>query len=188
MAKKTTEQSKRILKIVIMAMLAALAVVIGLYKIPIIPMAPWLTLDFADIPILIAAMLFGTVPGLIVLFVVCMIQAFLLGGDGWIGLIMHFVSSGILVILVGILCRRKQTLTRLIITAAIGVVLVTAVMIPMNYIFTPILNPSATKEVIDTFLLPAIIPYNLVQTSVSGAGFVLLFMSLRPFLKKNNLI
>lgn len=75
-----------------LGMLAAISIVlVAFVRIPLIPAVPFLEYDMADAPILIAALLFGTVPSLAILFIVSVIQAFLFGGNGWIGLVMHFL-------------------------------------------------------------------------------------------------
>ena len=183
----STKSAKRpILRLCVMAMLAALAVVIGFFRFPIFAAVPFLEADFADLPILIATTLFGPLWGMLVLAVVSFIQAFMLGGNGWIGFTMHFVASGAMVLAVGIITRRKKSVPRLIIAAAAGTILQTLVMIPMSYIFYPIFGmPTAA---VDALLFPYIIPFNLIKAGGSALLTVIIFSALRPFLKKENLI
>ena len=82
----TKMKSQQLVK---MAMMAALACVVGLIRFPLIPAVSFLTYDFADIPILITTFAFGPASGLLVLTVVSFIQAFLMGGDGFYGLHVH---------------------------------------------------------------------------------------------------
>ena len=97
-----TNTKDNVIRMAQMGMLAAIAIVlVTVTQFPIIPAAPFMKYDMADVPILLGTLLFGTVPGLVILLVVSLIQAFLLGGDGWIGLVMHVVASGALVVLVG---------------------------------------------------------------------------------------
>ena len=63
-------------QLVKMAMMAALACVVGLIRFPLIPAVSFLTYDFADIPILITTFAFGPASGMLVLGVVSFIQAF----------------------------------------------------------------------------------------------------------------
>ena len=97
-----TNTKDNVVRMAQMGMLAAIAIVlVTVTQFPIIPAAPFMKYDMADVPILLGTLLFGTLPGLVILVVVSLIQAFLLGGDGWIGLVMHVVASGALVVLVG---------------------------------------------------------------------------------------
>jgi len=161
---------KHILKLTQMAMLAAIAVVIGLFKFPILPVAPFLEFDFADTPIIISSLLFGTLPGLAVLFIVSVIQAFLLGGNGVIGLIMHFAASGIMLVVVNLIAGKavdgKRSIKRLIVALICGTLAQTAAMIPLNYIFIPMLF-GAPREMVTELLLPGIIPFNLIKAGVN---------------------
>lgn len=157
----------RIQNLTTLAMLAALAVVIGLFKFPIFPNVSFLEFDFADLPVLISTLLFGPVSGLGVLFIVSVIQAFLLGGNGVIGLIMHFIASGAVVLLFGLICRKKKSVSRLSLSAVLGTLAITALMIPLNYIFIPILFHVPTQMVTD--FLPYIIAFNLIKAGVNTA-------------------
>ena len=79
-------QNKKIIRLAIAAMLTALSVV-SLYaiRLPLIPSAPFLEYDAADIPGLIGSMLLGPGMGLLMLLAVCAIQAFTVSAaSGWI--------------------------------------------------------------------------------------------------------
>ena len=92
----TKMKSQQLVK---MAMMAALACVVGLIRFPLIPAVSFLTYDFADIPILITTFAFGPASGMLVLGVVSFIQAFLMGGDGFYGFILSerfYFSKGVL--------------------------------------------------------------------------------------------
>ena len=179
---------KHILKLTQMAMLAAIAVVIGLFKFPILPVAPFLEFDFADTPIIIASLLFGTLPGLAVLFIVSVIQAFLLGGNGIIGLIMHFAASGIMLIVVNLIAGKavdgKRSIKRLIVALICGTLAQTAAMIPLNYIFIPMLF-GAPREMVTELLLPGIIPFNLIKAGVNCVLAAILHRILGGFFAKS---
>jgi len=178
---KNNKQNGAVLRLTQMALLSALSVVIGLFKFPILPIAPYLEFDFADTPIIIAALLFGTLPGLAVLLVVSLIQAFLLGGNGIIGFFMHFAASGILLITIKLIAGKAQEdkprFGRIIAALVCGTLAMTAVMIPLNYIFTPLLF-SVEPEFVTQMLLPAIVPFNLIKAGVNSILAYLLYRAL----------
>lgn len=173
-------KNKSVLRLTQLALLCALSVVIGLVRFPILPTAPFLEFDFADTPILIASLSFGTLPGLAVLFVVSFIQAFLLGGNGIIGFIMHFAASGVLVAAVSLIAGHKKQPKpgRVVLALVCGTLAMTAAMIPLNYIFTPMLF-GAPREMVTQLLLPAIIPFNLIKAGVNSVLSFILFRVLR---------
>ena len=92
-----------------LAMMTAVSIVLLLIvRIPF-PPAPFLVYDPADVPIYITAFAYGPVAGLIVTLIVCIIQAFMLGGDGLYGFLMHFVATGIVAVVIGLMYARCKT-------------------------------------------------------------------------------
>ena len=178
------------MRLTMMALLSAVSVVIGLVKFPILPVAPFLEFDFADTPIIISSLMFGTLPGLAVLFVVSVIQAFLLGGNGIIGLIMHFAASGIMLVVVNLIAGKavdgKRSIKRLIIAFVCGTLAQTAAMIPLNYIFIPMLF-GAPREMVTDLLLPGIIPFNLIKAGGNCLLTGILLSALQPVMAQYGL-
>jgi riboflavin transporter FmnP len=168
-----------------LGMLAAISIVlVAFVRIPLVPAVPFLEYDMADAPIIIAALLFGTVPSLSILFVVSLIQAFLFGGNGWVGLVMHVIASGALVILVGQFYKRNHKFSSAIVGMVLGTIAMTATMIPMNYIFT-VHFFGTPKAVVDAMMLPGIIPFNLIKAGLNSLIAGVLFKALTPFINKN---
>ncbi|MCL1976033.1 MAG: ECF transporter S component [Firmicutes bacterium] len=167
-----------------MGMLAAVAVVLIIFvQIPLIAAAPYLVYDVADVPILLGAYLIGPIAGLLILTVVSAIQAFMLGGNGIIGFIMHMAASGALVVIAALLYRSwGKTNRSLIISLIAGGVAMTALMIPLNLIFTPLLFGMPIKAV-TALILPVLLPFNLIKAGLTSVLFFLIFKSLRIALK-----
>lgn len=164
--------------------IAISVVLMMLLRIPLIPTAPFLEYDMADIPIIIGTLLFGLPAGFIILLVVSIIQSFLFGGNGFIGLIMHFISSGAFITCVALFYGRKQKFKSAIIGISIGIIAMTILMIPMNYIFT-VNFYGIPKEVLDSLIWPAIVPFNLLKGIINGIAALTIFSALQPFIKKN---
>lgn len=168
-----------------MAMLTALSIV-SLYviRMPLIPAAPFLEYDAADIPVLIGSMLLGPVSGIVTLLAVCLIQAITVSASsGWIGFVMHFIASSVLVLIASLIYKRKQTTASLIIGLIIGSLAMTAVMIPLNLIFTGIFLGAGTQTVVQ-MLIPAIIPFNLLKAGINSAVTFAVFTPIKSILKK----
>ena len=87
-------------KMCTMAILSALSVVlIFLIHFPILPAAPWLEYDPADIPILLGGFVYGPVVGIVITIVASLIQALTVSASsGWVGFVMHVISTGALVL------------------------------------------------------------------------------------------
>lgn len=178
-------KNKKVIKTAIMAMLTALSIV-SLYviRLPLIPAAPFLEYDAADIPVLIGSMLLGPVSGIVILLAVCLIQALTVSASsGWIGFLMHFIASSVLVLIASLIYKRKHTTLSLVIGLVIGSIAMTAVMIPLNLVFTGIFLGAGVETVVG-MLIPAIIPFNLLKAGINSAVTFAVFTPIKSILKK----
>ncbi|MGF6376958.1 riboflavin transporter FmnP [Clostridiales Family XIII bacterium PM5-7] len=171
-------------KIAKLAMMVAIScVLVLLVRIPF-PGAPFLVYDPADIPIYITTFAFGPIPGLIVTLIVSLIQAFLLGGSGVYGFIMHVLATGIFAIIAGGLYKHKKSKKEAIIALTVGVLLMTAVMVVANIFITPLFM-GAPREAVIAMLVPIIIPFNLMKGGVNAIVTFLVYKRISGFLHKD---
>lgn len=178
-------KSDTITRTAVMAMLTALSIVlVYVIHFPLIPAAPFLEYDAADVPVLIGAMMLGPVSGIVTLLAVCLIQAITVSASsGWIGFMMHFVASSVLVLTSSLIYKRKKTTLSLIIGLVVGSIAMTAVMIPLNLVFTGIFMGAGTQTVVE-MLIPAIIPFNLLKAGINSAITFAVFTPIAQILKK----
>ena len=178
-------KSDTIIRTAIMAMLTAVSIVlVYIIHFPLIPAAPFLEYDAADVPVLIGAMMLGPVSGIVTLLAVCFIQAITVSASsGWIGFMMHFIASSVLVLISSIIYKRKKTTVSLIIGLVVGSLAMTAVMIPLNLVFTGIFMGAGTQTVVG-MLIPAIIPFNLLKAGINSAITFAVFTPIAQILKK----
>lgn len=164
-----------------LAMMAAISMVLLLIvRIPF-PPAPFLVYDPADMPIFITAFAYGPIAGLAVTIVVSLIQAFMLGGDGLYGFLMHVVSTGIVAVLIGAMYKNKKTKKRAIQSLVTGVVVAVVVMAGMNLLITPLYMGVDMKAVL-VMLPTVIIPFNALKFSINALLTFLLYKRLSGFL------
>lgn len=156
-----------------LGLMTSLSLVMLLIRIPY-PPAPFLVYDPADIPIYITAFAFGPAAGLVVTFMVSFIQAFLMGGDGIYGFLMHFIATGAFAVMVGLLYKRNKTRKTAIISIVLGVIVMTAIMCAMNLIVTP-LYMGAPRSAVMAMIVPIIIPFNLLKGGLNGAVTFVLY-------------
>ncbi|MGN0702108.1 MAG: ECF transporter S component [Lentihominibacter sp.] len=167
-----------------MGMMAAIACVLGLFRFPILPMVPFLTYDFADIPIIISAFAFGPVAGLLITVVVSFIQAFLLGGDQLYGFIMHILASGSFVIVASLIYKNHKTKKMAIVSLVAATLVMIAVMGAANYFVTPYYyGGEAMKEMV-VQLMPFILLFNLIKGVANSLITLLIYKRISPFLHK----
>ena len=175
--------SSNVARLTQMALLAAISIVMIIFiRIIFFPVAPFLVYDIADVPILLGAFLLGPAAGMIVLFVVCFVQAFPLGGSGIFGFIMHFVASGTLILVASYIWKLFKCNTRgMIIGLAAGTVAMIAITIPLNLVVMPLYG--APIQVVKEWMIPVIIPFNLIKAGLNSVIFFFVYQSLKRILK-----
>jgi riboflavin transporter FmnP len=173
-------------KISKMGVLSALAIVLMyLIRFPLIPSAPFLIYEPADVPILIGAFLYGPVSGLIITVVVSVIQALTASADGWVGAVMHIIATGAFVIVAGIIYKNVHTLKGAIIALVSGSITMTLVMIPLNlFITSKFLN--VPVEVVKSMLIPAIIPFNILKAGINSIITAAVYKAAGKILRAEN--
>ncbi len=179
------KKNQTVIRTAIMAMLTAVSIVLVYFiHLPLIPGVAFLEYDPADIPVLIGALMLGPVSGLIILFAVCLIQALTVSASsGIIGFFMHFIASSVLILIPSLIYRHKKSIASLIVGLVLGVIGMTAVMIPLNLVFTGIFMGTGVKAVA-SMLIPAIIPFNLAKASINAVVTFAVFTPVSQVLKK----
>lgn len=167
-----------------MGMMTAIACVLGLFRFPILPMVPFLTYDFADIPIIISAFAFGPVAGLLITVVVSFIQAFLLGGDQLYGFIMHILASGAFVIVASLIYKGHKTKKMAIVSLIAATLVMIVVMGAANYFVTPYYYGGAAMKEMVVQLMPFILLFNLIKGVANSVITLLVYKRISPFLHK----
>lgn len=177
-----SKSHKNILKMVQMAMLIAISLVLlMLIRFPIFPAAAFLQYDMADVPVFIGTMLFGPMAGLVILAIDAFLQAFLLGGDGWVGFLMHFLAQGSMVLIAGLFYKKWHNTRGMIGGLVLGSLCATALMVPLNYIFT-VHFFGVPFEAVNDMMLPVIIPFNLIKMGVNTLITVGVYLPLSRYL------
>lgn len=175
----------QVLRLTIMAMLAAVSIVLVYFiHMPLLPEAPFLEYDPADIPVLIGALMLSPVSGVVILLAVCLIQAITVSSlSGLIGFFMHFIASSVLVLVPSLIYKRHKNIKSLVIGLVLGVIGMTIVMIPLNLVFTGIFMGTGVKAVA-SMLIPVIIPFNLAKGAINAAVTFAVFTPVSEVLKK----
>ena len=167
-------------------MVAVSIVLLMIVRIPF-PPAPFLVYDPADIPIYITAFAFGPVEGLLVTLVVCIIQAFLLGGDLFYGFIMHFVATGIVAVIIGMMYKKNKTRKTAVTALITGVIVATIVMCIMNLIVTP-KYMGAPVSAVAAMIPTVIIPFNLLKAGINSLVTFLVYKRISGLLRRESVL
>ena len=155
-------------KLTTIAMLTAIsAVLITLVHFPLFPAAAFLQYDPADVAILIGTFAYGPLAGLSITVIASAIQAFLLGGDGVYGFLMHVIASGTLALVAGIIYHFVHTRSGALIGLVCGTIAMGIMMMGANHIITPYFMGAPT-EVVDAMLVTVILPFNLLKAGINS--------------------
>ena len=173
-------------KIVVMALFCAMAYVTCFF-LRISGIGGFLSFEIKDTIIVLAAMLFGPLAGVAISFVVALMEMISFSGTGPIGALMNFVSSAVFSACAGAVYIYCPVIKKKISGAVLGlitaVIAVTAVMMPMNLIFTPIYQ-HVPVQVVKDLLLPLLMPFNAIKATLNAALVMMLYKPISMLLKR----
>lgn len=171
-------------KIAAVGMLCALAfVATALIHIKLIPAAGFLTYDPKDVIIAIGGFLFGPVYVLIISLIVSFLEMITISESGIIGLVMQVIATCAFAMPAAILYKKNRTRKEAAIGLALGIVIMTAVMVIWNYILTPVYMGTSRSDVA-TMLVPIIIPFNAIKGLLNAALTFLIYKPVVTALRK----
>jgi len=161
-----------------LSILAAMSIVLTLIpflRFSIIPSAPFLEYDAADIPIMIGTFMYGPVYGLLLTVIVSAFQGLTVSAaSGIYGIIMHIIATGTFTLIGGFIYKFKKDIKGALLGLILGALTAAAVMIPANLFITPFYMGAPMSTVVK-LLLPAIIPFNLIKFGINASLCFLLY-------------
>ena len=172
-------------KLCMLGVLAALSVVLALFvRFPIFAAAPYLEFDAGDVAMITGTFLYGPLAGVVLTFVASAIQALTVSASSQIwGFLMHFISTSLFCLVAGTVYRRRAHVVHSAIGLALGVVVATVTMIPLNLLITPLYS-GMPMSAVASMLVPIIIPFNLIKFTINAVFSFLLWRSIRLIMKK----
>lgn len=174
-------------RLTLMAMLAAMAYVAMLITRPLPNVAGFLSYDLKDVVIVIAGFMLGPVPATVITVVVSLIEMVTVSSTGLIGLVMNVLATCAFALPPAVLYRRNKSMRSAAAGLALGVVLMTALMLAWNYIITP-LYMAVPRSVVAGMLLPTFLPFNLVKGGLNAGITMLIYKPVTSALRRANLL
>ncbi len=169
------------------AMLAALAfMVMMMFRIPISPL-PFLKYDPKDIIIVMAGFIYSPLASVIISVVVSTIEMVTVSSTGIIGFTMNVVSTLAFALPATIIYKKTKSIKGAIIGLAIGVSLMTIVMVLWNYLLTPLYMKIPREEMV-AMLVPFIMPFNLIKGGLNSVLTILIYKPTVTALRRANLV
>ena len=174
-------------RMVLLAMLAAVAYLLSFFKTPLIPAAPFLSYEPMDVVITIGGFLLGPMAALIISLLVAAIEALTIGDTGIIGFLMNFLSSAAFACTAAFVYKKKRS----IVGAVFGLLLASAgmilVMLLWNWLITP-LYMGVTRSAVVSMLVPVFLPFNALKAGFNSALTLILYKPLVSALRKTGLV
>ena len=173
--------SKKIEKVVGIAVFSALAYVVALVCNIIPPVAGFLSLDVKDAIIAIAAFSYGPLSSVIISLIAALIEFLTFSTTEWYGLIMNFVSSAAFSLTASLIYSRFRSINGALVGIYSAVVATTGMMLLMNVLVTPwylvyIGVPEAAAHGQVAELLPTVLlPFNFAKTLLNGATLMMIY-------------
>ncbi|EHJ08762.1 ECF transporter S component [Staphylococcus simiae] len=179
------QQNKRLITI---SMLSAIAFVLTFIKFPIPFLPPYLTLDFSDVPSLLATFIFGPAAGIIVALVKNLLNYLFNMGDP-VGPLANFLA-GISFLLTAYAIYYNKRSNKALITGLIAATIVmTIVLSILNYfvllpLYGMIFNLGDVVNNLKVVIVSGVIPFNIIKGIIVSVIFVLLYRRLKGFLQR----
>jgi riboflavin transporter FmnP len=164
--------SSRIRTLILVGVFAALAyVVMGLIHIPVFG---FLTYDPKDAIIGIAGFILGPLAACCISIIVAGIEMLTVSATGPIGFVMNAVASIAFVGTAAFIYRRKPSFPCAAAGLFLGGIVMTFVMVAMNYYLTPVYLGIPRAQVA-AMLPPVLVPFNMIKASINSIFALLLY-------------
>lgn len=166
------ERTSKLIKI---SLLSAISLVLMYADFPIIPMFPWLKMDFSDVPALMGTFAFGPVVGIIIELIKNVLYLLVKGSSGIVGVTANFIMGSALIVPAGIIYNRKKSKKTAVIGMICGAVSIQIVAAITNvYFLLPAYGMVMEKADVIKYILYGLIPVNgLKALSVSVITYLL---------------
>ena len=180
---KMTSREKTV-RLAKMGMLVAISIVLVYFiHFPIFPAVAFLEYDPADISILIGTFAFGPLAGILLTVVTSVIQGVTVSAaSGLYGIIMHVISTSVLVLVSGLIYKYNKTRKGAVIALLCGVAAMTLVMIGANMIITPLFM-GVPRNIVWS-LMPFIACFNAIKAGINSVVTFLLYKRISGFLHR----
>ena len=172
-------------KMVLLAMLAAVSfLLVNLVRIPVVL---FLKYEPKDVVITIGGFLFGPMASFIISAVVSLLEMVTISETGFIGCVMNLLSTCTFACTAALVYKKWHTLRGAIAGLVLGSVLMVASMLLWNWLVTP-WYMGTDRETVESLLLPAFLPFNLLKAGLNSALTLSLYKPLATALRKIGLV
>jgi len=171
-------------KIAALAMLAAMAFIVSLIRIPAIA---FLRYEPKDVIITIAGFLYGPMAVIPISIAVSFIEMITVSDTGPLGMMMNIIATCSFACTASFIYKKWRTHTGAAVGMMCGIIVNVPVMLLWNYLVTPF-HMGVYREVVVAMLVPVFLPFNVVKGALTTAMTMMLYKPVRAALKKSRLL
>ncbi|KRM12108.1 integral membrane protein [Paucilactobacillus suebicus DSM 5007 = KCTC 3549] len=175
-----------------MALLGAIAFVLMFVEFPIIPIAPFLKIDFSDIPVLLGLVIYGPWEAVGITFLKCLIHALVYGMSlpELIGVSSSFIASCALIFPFYFALKKKNGSQRskFILGIILGTLSLTIIESLLDWLvvlplYMDVLGMKLTIS-LPSLVMMGVVPFNLIKGILIGVVFWIIAGRMRGWLSK----
>ena len=157
-------QNKNLNKFIKISLLGAIAALLMLIEIPLIPMFSWLKMDISELPVLMGAFAFGPMAGVVIEIIKLAVNTMLTGsGTGFIGEIANFIIGVSFVVPASFIYHRNKSKKSAILGMIIGGLFMEVAGIIANiYILLPAYGMAEHID-LNKYVMVGLIPFNGIK-------------------------
>ncbi|MFS0643885.1 ECF transporter S component [Siminovitchia sp. 179-K 8D1 HS] len=177
---------------VAIGMLSSLSFVLMLIKFPIPPFPAYLTVDFSDIPALIAGLMYGPLAAVLVELIKNFIDYLMIGSEAGIpiGNFANFIAGIVFVLPTYFVFKKLNKNWGLAVSLVAGTIFMSVFMSILNYVailpaYIILLgwDPMSTSA-LRQLVVAAILPFNMIKGLIVTVIFLLIYTRMRNWIEK----
>ena len=197
-------KNRRLSKLIKVSLLSVMGFLLMYIELPLPLFPDFLKIDVSDLPALLGAFALGPVEGVIIELMKNILKGLFGTQTAFVGETANFLVGSVMVFTAGLIYRKNKSRKSAIAGLTTGTVIMPVVAAIGNlYIFLPLyekvlhiplvafvemaqkINPAITN--INTYIIWAIIPFNLIKGVFVSAITVAVYKSVSPILHKENI-
>jgi len=174
-------------KVTGLAMVAAISYAVMLMGFRFIPSANYLKYEAKDVILTIGGFIYGPVGALAAAFVVALTEMMTISETLYYGFIMNFAAAAAFAGVASLIYAKVRTIKGAVLGLVFGSLSMTAVMMLLNYVITPVYT-GMPREAVAAMLVPVFMPFNLIKAGLNSALIMLIYKPLTEALRYARLL
>ena len=147
----------------------------------------FLTFDAKDAVITIAGMFFGPASAVVLSLLVALLELITISETGLYGFLMNFAGSAVFGLIASAVYRSRKTMTGAVLGLLGSVVGMTAVMLGLNLLITPLFMHTTTETVV-AMIPTLLLPFNLIKAMLNASLVLVLYKPIATALRRTQLV